>query len=149
MHVLACALRLAAATAVDGRVDPDVAAIEALTREFVAGFNSGDVEPALRFYADSYVDMNLREPVQTRDQRREYLRKIVEPRNVRIEVVPAEIVVSGDHAFVRGTIRLHRLPGAGHAEETVELRYMELARKFPDGWKAIWGIDAEIYANGK
>jgi ketosteroid isomerase-like protein len=124
--------------------DADATEILRLTREFVAGFNSGDLDRTMRFYADRYVDVNLRQPVQTKAERREYYRKIVEPRDVTLEVVPEEIIVSGSHAFVRGTIVLRRKV-QGAPEPPRELRYIEVWQKFPDGWKSIWGMDAELY----
>jgi ketosteroid isomerase-like protein len=122
----------------------DVAQIEALTRTFVDGFNSRDVDRVLSFYADRYVDVNLRRPVQTRAERREYFLKILERRDATVDVTPDEIIVHGEYAFVRGTILLHRTPKGAEPRET-ELRYMEVVRRFPEGWKAIWGMDAEIY----
>jgi len=35
--------------------------------EFEEGFNSGDVDRIMRFYTDTYVDVNLRHPVQTKN----------------------------------------------------------------------------------
>jgi ketosteroid isomerase-like protein len=33
-----------------------------MAHEFEEGFNSGDVDRIMRFYADTYVDVNLRNP---------------------------------------------------------------------------------------
>jgi ketosteroid isomerase-like protein len=118
---------------------PDEAQIRAATRDFVLAFNSRDLDRLLLFYADDYVDLNLAEPRQSRSQRRRYLGGILERGDTTVAVSPEEVLVNGDHAFVRGSIRLRV------AASTKELRYMEVFRKFPQGWKAIWGIDAEIY----
>ena len=97
----------------------------------------------MTFYADEYVDVNLRRPIQTRAERREYFRELLARADNDDTVTPEAIVVAGVYAFIRGTIRLTpRTPGPA----AQELRYMEVARKFSDGWRAIWGIDAEIYA---
>jgi ketosteroid isomerase-like protein len=122
----------------------DIERIRALTREFVLGFNSGDLDRLMAFYADDYVDVNLPQPRQTKAERREYYRQIVDPARLRVEVTPDEIVVAGEYAFARGTIRLER-KGSGEEAQRRELRYMEVLRRFPDGWKSIWGIDAETY----
>ena len=122
----------------------DEAEIRRLTREFVAGFNSGDLDRIMQFYADRYVDVNLSQPVQSKAERREYYRRIVEPGNVKVEVTPEEIIVNGQHAFARGTILLHRLPQESEGAPR-KLRYIEVWQKFPDGWKSIWGMDAELY----
>jgi ketosteroid isomerase-like protein len=146
---LAVATLLASAWG-DRRKDPaaqssaDVAQIRALTREFVLGFNSGDLDRLMSFYADDYVDVNLRKPRQTRAERREYYRKIVEPGHLRVDVTPDEIVIAGEYAFARGTIRLER--STGNQGTARELRYVEVWRRFPEGWKCIWGMDAELHS---
>ena len=124
------------------------AEIRQRTREFVEGFNTGNVDLVMPFYADTYVDVNMRQPVQTKAERREYYRKIIERHDTRVDVTPEEIVVSPPYAFVRGTIRLDK-KGADGAVAHRELRYMEVIRQFPDGWKAIWGMDAEIYPENR
>lgn len=142
-----CAQELAEKEA--GDYAPDEAAIRQATQEFVDGFNSGDVERIMHFYADTYTDVNLRQPVQSKEERAEYYRKIVARGDTKVDVVPDEIVVAGEYAFVRGTILLDRAGKDGEQPRHIELRYMEIWRKFPGGWKAIWGIDAESYPDGK
>lgn len=66
-----------------------------------------------------------------------------------VEVTPEEIVVSGGHAFARGTIVLQRKAQGAPAAAPRELRYIEIWQKFPDGWKSIWGMDAELYPEKK
>jgi ketosteroid isomerase-like protein len=132
-------LWVALAVALPGTEVLDEALIRAATRDFVEAFNTGDVERALHFYADEYVDLNLREPHQSKAARRRYLSEILHRADATVDVAPEEILVRGDHAFVRGTIHLRR------ASSMSELRYMEVLRRFPQGWKAIWGIDAQIY----
>lgn len=126
----------------------DVAAIRQLTRDFVDGFNAGDLDRIMRFYAERYVDVNQRQPVQTQAERREYYRRIVEKRDTTVQVIPDEVVVSHDHAFVRGTILLTKTV-SGEAPKRTELRYIEVWQRFPDGWKSIWGMDAAIYAESR
>ena len=43
----------------------EVAKLRHMACEFAEGFNTGDVERIMRFYGDSYVDINLRNPVQS------------------------------------------------------------------------------------
>ena len=57
----------------------------------------------------------------------------------RVQVHPDEIVVNGPIALVRGRIELIREAGV-----TSELRYLEIARKETDGWKAVWGCDGPV-----
>jgi ketosteroid isomerase-like protein len=125
----------------------DAASIRAATRRFVEAFNARDMDGLLRFYADDYLDLNLPDPRQSTADRRLYLSRILARADTTLDVVPHEIVVTGEHAVVRGTIRLRRsLPDGA---STTELRYMELMRRFPLGWKAVWGIDAEIYPEAR
>ena len=123
--------------------------IRTLTKEFVAGFNSGDLDKMMRLYADKYVDVNLKQPVQTKAERTAYYKSILDRHNTKIKVYPEEIITSGDYAFARGTIVLFH-PGKGEGDpKRVQLRYIEVFRKFPAGWKSIWGIDAELYPDKK
>jgi ketosteroid isomerase-like protein len=55
----------------------DVAKLRHMANEFAEGFNTGDVERIMRFYGDSYVDINLRNPVQSRQERREYYAQVI------------------------------------------------------------------------
>jgi ketosteroid isomerase-like protein len=122
----------------------DEALIRAATRGFVEAWNARDLDRLLLFYADDYVDVNLPEPRQSKAERRVYLSRILERRDATLEVTPDEVVVSGEHAFVRGTILLRRTTREG-ATVATRLRYVDVLRRFPQGWKAIWGIDAEVY----
>jgi len=142
---LALALAGAPATADD---TSDEARIRAATRDFVEAYNGRDLERLLSYYADDYVDVNLPQPRQSKAQRRLYLSSILERGDTTLDVLPEQVIVSGAYAVVRGTIRLRREARDGSTIPT-ELRYMELMRRFPQGWKAVWGIDAEIYGESR
>jgi ketosteroid isomerase-like protein len=123
----------------------DVAALQEMAREFTEGFNRRDVDRLMRFYADTYVDVNLRVPVQTKEERRAYYLQVMARGDIHIEVQPVEIVVEGTLAFVRGTIELSRTDAATGKPATTELRYLEIARKGPDGsWTVMWGMDGPV-----
>lgn len=123
----------------------DVAKLRHMAREFTEGFNSGDVERIMRFYGDTYVDVNLRRPVQSKAERSVYYRRVIERRGLHIEVVPDEIWVEGDLGFVRGTINLTRTAPKPGEPPAIELRYLEIVRKDAAGnWKAVWGMDGSI-----
>lgn len=55
----------------------DIAKLRHMASEFAEGFNTGDVERIMRFYGDSYVDINLRNPIQSRPERREYYAQVI------------------------------------------------------------------------
>jgi ketosteroid isomerase-like protein len=118
----------------------DVAALREIARQAAAGFNSGDLDQVMRHYGSRYVDINLRNPVQTHAERRAYFQSVLRRRKLRIEVDPDEILVEGTLAFVRGRIDLFDLNDGTKNE----LRYVEVARKTADGWKMIWGMDGPV-----
>lgn len=126
--------------------NPDVKFILNLTREFVEGFNAGDLDRMMKFYADEYVDVNMHSPHQTKAERREYYRRIVADGREKVEVIPEEIVVAGDHAYAWGTIYVRGVTRRPSKSGQIELRYMEVLRRYPDGWKSMWGMDADLYA---
>ena len=77
-----------------------------MAREFEEGFNSGDVNRIMRFYGQTYVDVNLRSPVQTKLERREYYSRVMKRGGLQLTVKPEDILIRGDLAFIRGTILL-------------------------------------------
>ena len=117
----------------------DVEALREMAREFTEAINTGDVDRIMRFYGSSYVDVNLRNPVQSQKERRAYFKEVL-GRGIRVAVRPDEIAVHGDLAFVRGEIVVTRLDSGA----TTELRYLEIAQKGPGGWKAVCGMDGPI-----
>ena len=120
-----------------------------VTHEFEEGFKTGDLDRIMRFYADTYVDVNLRHPVQTRAERRDYYAKVMARPGLQLNVRPDEILIRGDLAFVRGTILLTQdaAPAAGGASEKTrtELRFLEIyERAKGGGWQVIWGMDGPV-----
>jgi len=130
---------------VEHRVTEDEQVLRHMAREFEEGFNSGDVDRIMRFYADTYVDVNLRHPVQTRSERREYYARVMARPGIQVQVRPDDILIRGDLAFVRGTILLTQ--DAAGSRETIrtELRYLEICERVQDGtWRVIWGMDGPV-----
>jgi ketosteroid isomerase-like protein len=123
----------------------DIAALQHMAREFTAGFNNREVDRLMRFYAESYVDVNLRVPVQTWAERRAYYLQAMSRGDIQIDVQPAEILVEGNVAFVRGSITINRTDATTGKLASTELRYLELARRTPEGsWKVFWGMDVPV-----
>ena len=117
----------------------DIAALQEIAREATEGFNTGDVDRVMKFYDEVYVDVNLRNPIQSFTERHQYYAQVIR-RGLRVNVIPDEIRVDGDWAFVRGTLWVTMGDG-----ERKELRYMEIARRSKDGsWKIIWGMDGPV-----
>lgn len=86
----------------------DVAKLRHMASEFTEGFNTGDVDRIMRFYGHTYVDINLRNPVQSWQERREYYTHVIRKGGFRVQVHPDEILIRGDFAFIRGSIDLIR-----------------------------------------
>jgi ketosteroid isomerase-like protein len=122
----------------------DVAKLRHIASEFAEGFNTGDVERIMRFYGDSYVDINLRNPVQSRQERREYYAQVIRKSGFKVQVQPEEILIRGEFAFIRGTIEL--TPGSELGDSTrKELRYLEIAQRQQGGsWQVMWGMDGPV-----
>jgi ketosteroid isomerase-like protein len=122
----------------------DVAKLRHMAREFSEGFNTGEVERIMRFYGDSYVDINLRNPVQSWQERREYYAQVIGRGGFHVQVQPEEILIRGDFAFIRGTIELTSGSTLGDSARK-ELRYVEIAQRQQDGsWKVMWGMDGPV-----
>jgi ketosteroid isomerase-like protein len=122
----------------------DVAKLRHMAREFAEGFNTGDVERIMRFYGDSYVDINLRNPVQSWQERREYYAQVIRRGGFQVQVKPEEILIRGDFAFIRGTVELTPSSPLGNSART-ELRYLEIAQRQQDGsWQVMWGMDGPV-----
>ena len=127
-------------------MNPDDEFLRNMASEFEAGFNTRNVDRIMRFYGPKYVDVNLRNPVQTKAERREYYLRVMErPGFQGLKVRTDDTLIRGDHAFIRGTIVLTGT--APDSKETVEreLRYLEIAERQPDGsWQVIWGMDGPV-----
>jgi len=120
----------------------DIAKLQLMAREFEEGFNTGDVDRIMRFYGQTYVDINLRNPVQTWQERREYYAGVMKDGGFRVRVQPDEILIRGDFAFVRGSLYV---VGASGDSNSRELRYLEIACRQPDGsWQVMWGMDGAV-----
>jgi len=124
----------------------DVRQLRAMAGAFGEAFNAGDVDGLMQFYGDAYVDINLRQPVQSFAERRAYFARLMERGGLRIDVEPEEILVDGATAFVRGRIDVRQQARDDESPApSRELRYLEIARKGEDGsWRAIWGIDGPV-----
>jgi ketosteroid isomerase-like protein len=122
----------------------DVVKLRHMASEFAEGFNTGDVERIMRFYGDSYVDINLRNPVQSWQERREYYVQVIRRGGFRVQVQPEEILIRGDFAFIRGTIELTHGSALGDSTPK-ELRYVEIAQRQQNGsWQVMWGMDGPV-----
>jgi hypothetical protein len=86
----------------------------------------------------------LRNPVQTKTERREYYLQVMRRPGIRLKVRPDEISIRDGLAFVRGTILVFQSAADG-GEMRIELRYLEICQRMQDGsWQAVWGMDGPV-----
>ena len=124
--------------------DIDRAKLAEIAYELTEAFNHADLDRLMQYYGDTYVDVNLRSPVQSHADRRRYYADLMR-RGVRIRARSDEIVVEGDIAFIRGRIEVFTPEAVPGSASPIELRYVEVARKSANGaWRAIWGIDGPV-----
>ena len=107
----------------------DLEHLRAMARAFAEGFNMGDVDRLMPYYGETYVDVNLRQPVQSRAERREYLSRLIERGGARIDVRPDDIALNGTTAVIRGSIEIRTEPDDERTVAVRELRYLEVACK--------------------
>ncbi|MEE9270651.1 MAG: nuclear transport factor 2 family protein [Candidatus Krumholzibacteria bacterium] len=116
-------------------------AIRTNSKAFETAFNARDVEGMVRLMGEEYIDWNHGEPVWDKTRQRAVWQGVFAGMNARLRVAPAEVVVAGNWAMVRGEFTL--TPDG--ESPTVERRYMELWRKQEDGtWRVRWGMDAML-----
>jgi len=91
-----------------------------------------------------YVDINLRQPVQSWAARRAHYAQVIERGGFHVSVHPDDIQIRGDFAFVRGALEPIRSGVTGDSART-ELRYLEIVRRQTDSsWQVMWGMDGPI-----
>jgi ketosteroid isomerase-like protein len=124
--------------------DPDLAKLLAIAHEFTEAFKHADVDRVMQFYGDTYVDVNLRNPLQSHAERRQYYAQLMK-RGLRVAVQTDEVMVEGNVAFIRGRIEVRDPQAANENSGVRELRYVEVARKAANGsWQVIWGMDGPV-----
>jgi ketosteroid isomerase-like protein len=114
--------------------------IRRITQDVTDGFNAGDVARMMRHYDDTYTDVNLPQPRQSRAERGAYYGQVI-AKGVKIAVEPRDIDVAGDRAIGWGDLNV-----LGEGGEVLRrLRYLEIWRRTEDGWKAVCGMDSEVH----
>src|SRR5690242_14641692 len=76
----------------------DEQSLRAIAADAEIGFNTGDVDRIMRHYGPTYVDVNLRVPVQTHAERRVYYARVLERPGLHVRIEPDQIDVRGDLA---------------------------------------------------
>jgi ketosteroid isomerase-like protein len=124
--------------------DADLTKLLAIAHEFTEAFKHADVDRVMQFYGDTYVDVNLRNPLQSHAERRQYYAQLMKS-GLRVAVQTDEVMVEGNVAFIRGRIEVRDPQAANENSGVRELRYVEVARKAANGsWQVIWGMDGPV-----
>jgi uncharacterized protein (TIGR02246 family) len=115
----------------------DRQAIAAVSAEFEAAENAGNVEQMLLLFADDMIIMSPNAPALLGAVRiAAATRAFYEAFTVQVEYSSEEIAAFGDWGFDRGTERFTLTPKNGGAPMSVNGKYLWLYRRQPDGsWK--------------
>jgi len=115
----------------------DRQAIAAVSAQFEAAENAGNVEHMLPLFADDLVILSPNAPeLSGADRIAAAMRALHEAFAVRVEYTSQEIDAFGDWGFDRGTERFTLTPKGGGAPISVNGKYLWLYRRQPDGsWK--------------
>jgi ketosteroid isomerase-like protein len=127
--------------------------IARLTAETEAAENAGSVEPMRVHFADDIVMMAPNMPaVAGADSVAAAMQAFFDAVTLEIEYASAEIVVSGDWAFDRGTVRQTLIPKDGGPSITEAGKYLWVYHRSPDGvWKqsrVIWNSSEALPPGG-
>lgn len=130
---------LSAACGSTSTSDPaaDRQAIAAVSAQFQAAENAGNVEQMVPLFADDLVILSPNAPeLSGADRIAAAMRAFHEAFTVQVEYTSQEIVAFGDWGFDRGTEHFTLTPKSGGAPFSVNGKYLWLYRRQPDGsWK--------------
>ena len=112
----------------------DREAIEAAVANFIESYNAGDLAGVMRCYSDDLIKTRNGAPAENRQQTESRLAEVIRAFSGALHVVNEELVVSGDMAFARGSLRLVLTPrGPGEARH-IALRFLEIWRRENGRW---------------
>ena len=106
---------------------------EAVER-FIRAYNGGDVETIVAYYADDLIKDRQGAPPERKAETVERVRGVLRDFRGNLSVTNDEIVVSGDVAYARGSLRITLTPRAGGAPQRIERRFLEIWRKRGGRW---------------
>jgi uncharacterized protein (TIGR02246 family) len=115
----------------------DRQAIAAVSAQFEATENAGNVEQMLPLFADDMIIMSPNAPAFSgADRIAATMREFYKAFTVQVKYNSEEIAAFGDWGFDRGTERFTLTPKNGGAPISVNGKYLWLYRRQPDGsWK--------------
>ena len=118
-----------------GEANPEIAAIQALSRDFSAAYVRGDADAMTALYTpDAVIFPNNSEMIQGHDAIRRYWTLGIGQTVTHHRATPTEIRIDGDHAYDYGVFEisgtLNGTPyGPSHG------KYVIVWRRTPQGWR--------------
>src|SRR5690349_21747127 len=81
-------------------------AIEACISEFVKVYNAGNLEGVMAYYTDDLIKVRQGGPAETKPETAKRVAGVFDQFHSRVDVINAEIRVSGEMAYTRGSFRV-------------------------------------------
>jgi len=115
----------------------DIAAINAIPREYEAAYNAGDAAGAAAIFADDGVSMPPNEPaVVGKEAIQSRYQSIFDEFTVQVTMSQEEVEAVGDWAFGRATYAVMQTPKAGGDTVEDNGKNLSIFKRQPDGsWK--------------
>ena len=115
----------------------DIEAINKVVREYVAGYNAGDLPRVMALWTDDAVVMPAGEPPVVGKKAVEEWKGVYFNRySFDLSSTSDELQVGGDWAFNRGAYRVTMTPKDGSAPIREAGKFIQIFRRQPDGsWK--------------
>jgi len=108
---------------------------------FVGAYNAGDLEAVLAYYDDDLVKVRHGAEPESKEDTTRRIREAFARFDTKVNVTNAEIEVSGDLAFTRGTFVVTLSPRDGGDSQQVSRRYLEIWRKRAGQWRVARTMD--------
>ena len=135
MLVLAASLMMAASPL------EDAADIQRAIEGFVAAYNAGNLDAVVAYYDEHLVKIRQGAAPESRADVARRLAEVFKAFSGRLEVQNDEVLVAGDLAITRGTLRVFLTPRAGGDVQRIERRYLEVWRRHNGRWVVFRSLD--------
>jgi uncharacterized protein (TIGR02246 family) len=117
--------------------------IRAAIDSFTRAYRAKDLAALLGLYGDDLIKDRAGAPPEGKQRTAERVRGVFDAFDTDIEVEVAEIRVSGDMAFARGSFIVTLTPRDGRATTTLRRRYLEIWSNETGAWRVIRTMDNE------
>jgi uncharacterized protein (TIGR02246 family) len=123
-------------------VEADIQVIKGLVREWTEAFNAGDIDKLISFYTDNSFRIPANQaPIIGKEAIRDNFQQLFDQYTSEQNSEVLDVIVCGDHAFVRGTWANTLTIKATGESLKINGNWVDLDQKQPDGsWKIIWSF---------